>query len=146
MTRTHMRYTAVLTTAFAASALTLGLTTAANAATGPGAAVHPNAISSVCGYTSSEPELYESVSGQTLAIEQAQCELNFGYAYYTNINYGNGAGMGLTINGSFGSEMKAAVEDFQSSEEITANGTIGAGTWTLLDSCVIQMQSRGICG
>jgi lysozyme len=154
MTRTQKRYTAVFT-ALAGSLLALaGFTTAANAATGsaviPSAsatfgmsalhaaapAVRPQEISAVCEYAAGEPELYEGVSGQAIAIKQAQCELNYTYASHSSVNYGNGAYNGLTVDGSFGPETKAAVEGFQAYEEISVDGVIGPNTWGELDACV----------
>ena len=99
-------------------------------------AVRPQAISAVCEYAAGEPELYEGVSGQAIAIKQAQCELNYTYASHSSVNYGNGAYNGLTVDGSFGPETKAAVEGFQVYEEISVDGVVGPNAWGNLDACV----------
>ncbi|WP_369125687.1 peptidoglycan-binding domain-containing protein [Catenulispora rubra] len=62
-------------------------------------------------YTNSQPQLY--VGSQGDAVRQAQCELNFAYAYGHSTNYGNGSYNGLTVDGDFGQTTEAAVKNFQ---------------------------------
>jgi len=105
-------------------------------AVSPAAAAAPNAISSHCGYTSAQPLLVDGDSGT--AVKQAQCELNWAYAYGSSTNFGNGAYGGLTVDGSFGAHTLAATRAFQSCAHISVDGEIGPNTWSELNYWVNQ--------
>lgn len=104
----------------AASALGLALlTTQANPASA--------ALSSLCGYTSSQPTLAYGSSGT--AVKQAQCELNWAYQ--------NQHGT-LSVDGSFGTATKNATINFQRCVHLSADGVIGPDTWSQLNYWVNQ--------
>jgi zinc D-Ala-D-Ala carboxypeptidase len=133
------------TVALSACALALGFFATSSAA---GASTHaplhakPRASSSLCHYTSSQPELSEGSSGT--AVKQAQCELNWAYAYGHSTNYGNGAYGGLTVDGDFGAHTNAATRNFQACVHISVDGIIGPDTWSELNYWVNQ--SGYACG
>jgi zinc D-Ala-D-Ala carboxypeptidase len=104
----------------AASALGLALFTAP---VSPASA----AVSSLCGYTSSQPTLSSGSSGT--AVRQAQCELNWAYQNQ------HGA---LSVDGSFGTATKNATINFQRCVHLSADGVIGPDTWTQLNYWVNQ--------
>jgi lysozyme len=91
-------------------------------------------LSPRCGYTRSEPLLTE-YGGPAIAVKQAQCELNYAYALGHSTNYGNGPYGGLTVDGSFGPNTLAAVQNFQIHCMGVTNpdGQIGQNTWGWLD-------------
>lgn len=96
------------------------------------------ATSSLCNYTSAQPQLY--VGSQGIAVEQAQCELNWAYAKGHSTNYGNGAYGGLTVDGDFGGNTEAATKNFQINcmGATNPNGIIGPNTWAALNYWVSQ--------
>ena len=98
------------------------------------AVIRPEAKSSLCDYYSSEPQI--GVGSDGAYTEQAQCELNYAYAYEVPTNFGNGDYGGLTVDGQFGANTEAATKDFQSFEDLSVDGIIGPKTWAALDSCV----------
>ena len=82
------------------------------------------------------PELAEGSSGT--AVKQAQCELNWAYAYAQSTNYGNGSAGGLTVDGSFGAYTNEATRNFQACVHIAVDGVIGPNTWSKLNYWVNQ--------
>ncbi|MBY8879912.1 peptidoglycan-binding protein [Streptomyces sp. PLK6-54] len=96
------------------------------------------ASSPLCGYTNSQPEI--TVGSQGTAVKQAQCELNYAYAYAHSTNYGNGSYNGLTVDGDFGSNTEAATKNFQihCMGATDPNGIIGPNTWSALNYWVNQ--------
>ncbi|WP_176735766.1 peptidoglycan-binding domain-containing protein, partial [Actinacidiphila rubida] len=96
------------------------------------------ASSSLCSYTNAQPEI--SVGSQGIAVEQAQCELNFAYARAHSTNYGNGSYNGLTVDGDFGGNTEAATKNFQihCMGATNPNGIIGPNTWSALNYWVAQ--------
>jgi zinc D-Ala-D-Ala carboxypeptidase len=124
------RISRIIVTALVIAAPIVGI------AVDPASAAQPKAISSYCGYTSSQPTLSEGSSGT--AVKQAQCELNWAYAYGSSNNYGNGANGGLTVDGQFGANTLAATRAFQSCAHISVDGVIGPNTWSELNYWVNQ--------
>jgi len=98
---------------------------------------HAEDIGGFCTYTNSQPQLY--VGSQGDAVRQAQCELNFAYAYGHSTNYGNGSYNGLTVDGDFGQNTEAAVKNFQihCMGANNPNGIIGPNTWNALNNQVL---------
>jgi peptidoglycan hydrolase-like protein with peptidoglycan-binding domain len=96
------------------------------------------ATSSLCNYTNSQPEI--SVGSQGVAVEQAQCELNWAYAKGHSTNYGNGSYQGLTVDGDFGANTEAATKNFQihCMGATNPDGIIGPNTWSALNYWVSQ--------
>lgn len=96
------------------------------------------ASSSLCNFTNSQPEI--TVGSQGTAVKQAQCELNWAYAYGHTTNYGNGGNKGLTVDGDFGSNTEAATKNFQihCMGATNPDGIIGPNTWSALDYWVNQ--------
>jgi lysozyme len=94
------------------------------------------ATSYECGFTNSEPEI--QVGSQGTAVKQAQCELNYAYAFQHSTNYGNGSYNGLTEDGDFGQNTVNATKNFQKycMGATDPNGIIGPNTWTKLDHMV----------
>ena len=133
------------TVVLSACALAVGFI-ATSAAAGTSAHARPQAkprgSSSLCHFTSSQPEISEGSSGT--AVKQAQCELNWAYAYGHSTNYGNGAYGGLTEDGIFGANTNAATRNFQSCVHIAVDGIIGPDTWSELNHWVNQ--SGYACG
>jgi peptidoglycan hydrolase-like protein with peptidoglycan-binding domain len=135
-------------TAVAVSACALAVGFFATSSAAAGASTHarplakPRASSSLCHYTSSQPQLSEGSSGT--AVKQAQCELNWAYAYGHSTNYGNGPYGGLTVDGIFGANTNAATRAFQSCVHIGVDGIIGPDTWSELNYWVNQ--SGYACG
>ena len=128
------------TVALSACALAVGFIATSSAAAGASAHARPpakpRASSSHCHYTSSQPELAEGSSGT--AVKQAQCELNWAYAYAQSTNYGNGSAGGLTVDGSFGAYTNEATRNFQACVHIAVDGIIGPNTWSKLNFWVNQ--------
>jgi len=91
----------------------------------------PHQASPDCNYTNAEPTLREGATGA--AVKQAQCELNFAYAYYSNGDYGNGPWGGLTVDGAFGPHMDTVTRRFQACVQTGVDGIIGPQTWSALD-------------
>ena len=95
--------------------------------------VTPNALSSLCGYTSSQPTLAYGSTGT--AVRQAQCELNWAYQ--------NPRGA-LAVDGIFGTATKNATINFQKCVHLSADGIIGPDTWSELNYWVTN--SHYACG
>ena len=114
----------LVTTLVAGVALTVGAGTAS-------ASIRPNIKINDCQYTNSEPELQYGNTG--LAVEQAQCELNW-------IQNGNNS---LAVDGIFGQDTLSWVEDFQSCAGIGVDGIIGPQTWGTLDNWI---ENNNWCG
>ncbi|MGW1752526.1 peptidoglycan-binding domain-containing protein [Streptomyces sp. NPDC002092] len=72
----------------------------------------------VCYDTNRRPNLRQGSSGQ--AVAQLQCYLN------------NAIDSGLAEDGRFGGATRAAVLNFQQCADITADGRVGAQTWSFL--------------
>jgi lysozyme len=100
----------------------------------------PHAISSFCAFTSSQPTLSEGAMGA--AVKQLQCELNWGFAFGSSDNFGNGPFGGVTVDGDFGPNTFAATRAFQREVGISIDGVVGPVTWSHLNSCV---NSSGFC-
>ncbi|MFI6440323.1 peptidoglycan-binding protein [Streptomyces sp. NPDC050759] len=79
-------------------------------------------ISGRCTYTGSEPQLSYAPSAFKVAVQQAQCELNWAMT-----------GDNLTVDGYFGSNTRAAVVRFQRCVGIDDDGIIGPITWSRLN-------------
>ncbi|MEZ0115988.1 peptidoglycan hydrolase-like protein with peptidoglycan-binding domain [Catenulispora sp. EB89] len=96
------------------------------------------ASSGLCGYTNAQPEI--TVGSQGIAVEQAQCELNYAYAFGHSTNYGNGSYHGLTVDGDFGQNTEAATKNFQihCMGATNPDGVIGPNTWSALNYWVAQ--------
>jgi zinc D-Ala-D-Ala carboxypeptidase len=121
-------------------ALATGLTTTASvatasASTGP---MRPNHLSTLCGFTNSEPQLAQGAVNTSAhsPVKQAQCELNWAYALED--------GDPLSVDGRFGTLTKAETQEFQRCVHIAADGIIGPDTWAELDFWVNQ--SGFACG
>lgn len=114
-----------------ACALAVGFIATSSAAAGASTHAKPRGSSSLCHFTSSQPQLAEGSSGT--AVKQAQCELNWAYAFGHSTNYGNGAFGGLTVDGSFGAHTNAATRNFQSCVHLHVDGIIGPDTWSQLN-------------
>jgi zinc D-Ala-D-Ala carboxypeptidase len=130
------------TVALSACALAVGFIATSSAAAGASTHVKPHAISFHCRFTSAQPQLSQGSSGT--AVKQAQCELNFAYAFGQSTNYGNGPGAGLIVDGSFGPYTNAATRNFQACVHISVDGVIGPNTWSELNYWVNQ--STYACG
>jgi len=91
------------------------------------------ASSGLCNYTNAQPEI--TVGSQGIAVEQAQCELNYAYAFGHSTDYGNGSYHGLTVDGDFGQNTEAATKNFQihCMGATNPNGIIGPNTWSALN-------------
>lgn len=129
------------TVALSACALAVGFIATSSVAAG--ASTHhampqakPRGVSSLCHFTSAQPEISQGSTG--VAVEQAQCELNWAYAYGHSTNYGNGPYRGLTEDGDFGPLTSAATHNFQSCVHIASDGIIGPDTWAELNYWVNQ--------
>ena len=121
----------------------IGAVVPAAASTAPGhsasvvvSAAKPHAISSLCGFTGSQPLLQRGSQGT--AVKQAQCELNWAFAFGSSNNYGNGPFGGLTVDGDFGTNTFNATEDFQRCAGDRVDGQIGPQTWNSLNFWVNQ--------
>jgi peptidoglycan hydrolase-like protein with peptidoglycan-binding domain len=118
--------------AAATAALAAGLITtsaASNASVSSRAqSAAPLALSSLCHYTSAQPQLSEGATG--IAVKQAQCELNWAYAY--------GHGDGLAVDGIFGPLTLSVTKAFQNCVHIAVDGIIGPDTWSELNYWVNQ--------
>lgn len=123
----------------------VGAVVPAAASAGPAhvvmSAARPHAVSSLCDFTSSQPQIQRGSQGT--AVKQAQCELNWAFAFGSDNDYGNGAFNGLTMDGDFGNNTFAATVDFQKCAGIEDNGQIGPQTWSSLNFWVNQ---SGFCG
>jgi zinc D-Ala-D-Ala carboxypeptidase len=127
-----------------AAAAVMGL--AMGPATASAAPGHPaNVVATVakphqsfgpCTFTNSQPQLQRGSQGT--AVKQAQCELNWAFAFGSTKNYGNGAGNGLSEDGDFGTNTFNAAEDFQRCAGIGIDGKIGPQTWNKLNFWVHQ--------
>lgn len=96
----------------------------------------PHAISGHCAFTGAQPLLQRGSQGT--AVKQAQCELNWAFAFGSSKSYGNGAFNGLTVDGDFGNNTFNATEDFQRCAGDTVDGKIGPQTWSSLNFWVNQ--------
>jgi zinc D-Ala-D-Ala carboxypeptidase len=96
--------------------------------------VGPLASSSHCHFASGQPLLASGSSGA--GVEQAQCELNWGFAFGSSTNFGKGAFGGLAVDGSFGANTLAATKAFQRRVHLSVDGEIGPDTWSELNRCV----------
>jgi zinc D-Ala-D-Ala carboxypeptidase len=105
------------------------------------ATVKPHQATALCSYTSQEPSLRAGSTNRT-AIKQAQCELNWAFAFATDTDYGNGPRGGLKVDGDFGRNTDAATRAFQSCAGVGVDGSIGPNTWSKLDFWV---NSLGYC-
>jgi lysozyme len=103
--------------------------------------VKPHGSSPLCSFTNSQPQI--QIGSQGTAVKQAQCELNWAFAFGSNNNYGNGAGHGLTVDGDFGGNTDAATRAFQRCAGLDDDGQIGPKTWNKLNFWVSQ---TGFCG
>lgn len=72
----------------------------------------------VCNYTNRRPNLHRGSRGS--AVQQAQCYLN------------QAIGADLDEDGQFGRDTQYATRDFQQCADITADGRVGAQTWSFL--------------
>lgn len=133
----------VLGTVVAAAALMGIATSPAAASVGQGHATNlsasvakPGAISSFCSFTGAQPLLQRGSQGT--AVKQAQCELNWAFAFGSSNNYGNGPRGGLTVDGDFGNNTDAATRAFQRCAGDTVDGKIGPQTWASLNFWVNQ--------
>jgi peptidoglycan hydrolase-like protein with peptidoglycan-binding domain len=126
--------------ALSAVALAVGLIAAssATASASAHATTHarPDASSSLCHFTGAQPVLSEGSGGT--AVRQAQCEINWAYAFGSSTNFGNGPFGGLTVDGSFGRETLAATKAFQGCAHLAKDGIIGPNTWSALNFWVNQ--------
>ncbi len=86
----------------------------------PHSKVRPTGISSLCAYTSRQPTLSLG-STDSVAVRQAQCQLN--YAYNAQ----------LVVDGSFGPNTRSATIYFQRCVGIAQDGIIGPNTWSWLN-------------
>ncbi|WP_194894661.1 peptidoglycan-binding domain-containing protein [Catenulispora pinisilvae] len=86
-----------------------------------------------CSHTNAQPEL--TVGSQGVAVQQAQCELDYAYAYGHSTNYGQGSYNGLAMDGDFGQNTEAATKNFQIHCMGVSNpdGIIGPNTWNALN-------------
>jgi peptidoglycan hydrolase-like protein with peptidoglycan-binding domain len=87
------------------------------------AAKHPGTLvaqgpDDVCNYTNRRPNLHRGSQGR--AVEQAQCYLN------------EAIGTDLAEDGDFGRDTRNTTRYFQQCADITADGRIGAQTWSFL--------------
>jgi lysozyme len=119
------------------AAVAVSVVAAGGAMLATGAPAHA-ASSGLCSYTNSQPEI--TVGAQGTAVKQAQCELNWAYAYAHSTNYGNGSYNGLTVDGDFGQNTEAATKNFQKNCMGATNpdGIIGPNTWSALNYWVNQ--------
>jgi lysozyme len=119
------------------AAIAVGVLAVGGAAVATGGPANA-APSGLCDYTSSQPEI--TVGSQGIAVEQAQCELNYAYAYAHSTNYGNGSYNGLTVDGDFGANTEAATKNFQihCMGATDPDGIIGPNTWAKLNYWVLQ--------
>lgn len=79
-------------------------------------------FNSTCPYSHTQATVQEGNTGPI--VEQAQCEMYWGYA----ITHG-----GLSIDGDFGPQTLAVTKAFQSCAHISVDGVIGPQTWSKLD-------------
>lgn len=118
-----MRMTRPLRTAslgLSTAVLAIGMTVGATSAS---ASVRPNALSPKCAIASGEPQIGYGSSGPI--VEQAQCELNYAWAY--------GLDGSIPVDGQFGPTTKGATQAFQECAGLTPDGIIGPQTWAALD-------------
>lgn len=111
----------------------IGLSVFVLAGPASAAGAMPNVVfNSTCPYSHTQATVEEGDTGAI--VEQAQCEMYWGYA----INHG-----GLSIDGDFGPQTLAVTKAFQSCAKITADGIIGPQTWSKLD---FYFTHNGTCG
>jgi zinc D-Ala-D-Ala carboxypeptidase len=112
---------------------TIGLSVFVLAGPASAATARPNVVyNSVCPYSHTQATVSEGSTGPV--VEQAQCEMYWGYAV------GHG---GLSIDGDFGPQTLAVTKAFQACAGISVDGIIGPQTWSKLD---YYFTHNGYCG